>query len=146
MVIDHNRSTYDTTQCATYTEIVSTDAKHPYVIGTQIRYGVNGTRIEKVETVVTEKGDWLWDPASTLKYVRQEDGMWGEIDVAKRDTRAVIQAAGDAYLDLFNDKSVKVPWGFPCERLEGGSYSTLFPLIFCVTDFHGREGASDLLR
>lgn len=40
-----------------------------------------------------------------------------------RDTREVIQAAGDAYADLFNDKSVTVPWGTPCARLEGGAYT-----------------------
>ncbi|KAK3947140.1 hypothetical protein QBC32DRAFT_374517 [Pseudoneurospora amorphoporcata] len=60
----------------------------------------------------------LFDPASTLKYSSQ--GLWDEIPSSKRDTRAVIQAAGDAYLDLFNDKTVKVPWGNPCARLEGG--------------------------
>ncbi|KAG4219151.1 hypothetical protein PC116_g32369, partial [Phytophthora cactorum] len=30
--IDFNRSLHDTTQCATYTEIVVTDRTHPYVI------------------------------------------------------------------------------------------------------------------
>jgi len=35
----------------------------------------------------------------------------------------VIQAAADAYLDIFKDKTVKVPWGTPCDRLEGGSYT-----------------------
>ena len=49
--------------------------------------------------------------------------MWGEIASDKRDSRAVIQAAGDAYLDIFNDTSVQVPWGEPCERLEGGMYT-----------------------
>jgi len=24
---------------------------------------------------------------------------------------------------VFNDKNVKVPWGTPCARLEGGSYT-----------------------
>jgi hypothetical protein len=35
----------------------------------------------------------------------------------------VIQAAADAYCDIFSDKSVKVPWGTPCARLEGGAYT-----------------------
>ena len=72
---------------------------------------------------MTEAGDWLFNAANTLKYANQEDGLWGEIAVAKRDTRKTIQAAADAYLDIFNDKSVKVPWGTPCARLEGGSYT-----------------------
>ena len=35
----------------------------------------------------------------------------------------MIQAAADAYLDIFNNKKVVVPWGTPCARLEGGSYT-----------------------
>ncbi|KAH8663553.1 hypothetical protein BGZ60DRAFT_411598, partial [Tricladium varicosporioides] len=78
-------------------------------------------KLSKMETIVTKKGDWLFDPPNTLKWAKTED--WGVIPEAKRDTRAVIQAAADAYLDIFKDKSVKVPWGTPCARLEGGSYT-----------------------
>lgn len=35
----------------------------------------------------------------------------------------MIQAAGDAYLDSWGDGTVKVPYGAPCARLEGGSYT-----------------------
>lgn len=69
---------------------------------------------------MTSTGDWLFNAAATLRYASQES--WGEIPEGKRDARAAIQAAADAYLDLFSDKSVKVPWGSPCARLEGGSY------------------------
>lgn len=122
--IDHNRSTYDTTQCATYTELITTEPNKQHVIGTQLRFSLDTLSLTKIETIVTSKGDWLFDPSSTLKYSSQESstGLWDEIPPSKRDTRAVIQAAGDAYLDLFNNKSVKVPWGNPCARLEGGSY------------------------
>ncbi|KAK3326675.1 hypothetical protein B0H66DRAFT_470359 [Apodospora peruviana] len=116
--IDGNRSTYDTTQCATFTELITTQTGNTHVIGTQMRF-TDGA-LSKMETIVTSTGDWLFNPANTLKYAQQES--WTEIPEAKRDTRAVIQAAADAYLDLFNDKSVKVPWGNPCARLEGGSY------------------------
>lgn len=34
-----------------------------------------------------------------------------------------LKAAADAYCDIFNDKSVVVPWGTPCARLEGGWYT-----------------------
>lgn len=115
--IDHNRSTYDTTQCATFTELIITDSKAPHVIGTQMRF-TDGV-LSKMETLVTSTGDWLFNPTNTLKYVTAED--WSAIPEAQRDTRAVIQAAGDAYLDLFNDKTVNVPWGTPCERVEGGN-------------------------
>ncbi|KAF4626902.1 hypothetical protein G7Y89_g11253 [Cudoniella acicularis] len=117
--IDHTKSTYDLTACATYTELIITDTKLPSVIGTQMRF-TNG-QVTKMQTLVTKKGDWLFDPASTLKWAKTED--WTTIPDAKRDTRAVIQAAADAYLDIFKDKTVKVPWGTPCDRLEGGSYT-----------------------
>ncbi|KAK3681287.1 hypothetical protein B0T22DRAFT_387952 [Podospora appendiculata] len=116
--IDSNRSTYDTTQCATYTELISLQSGANHVIGTQMRF--SDGELSKMEIIVTSTGDWLFNPTNTLKYASQES--WTEIPEAKRDTRAVIQAAGDAYLDLFNDKKVKVPWGNPCARLEGGSY------------------------
>ncbi|KAK6855938.1 hypothetical protein PG995_008089 [Apiospora arundinis] len=122
--IDHNRSTHDTTQCATYTELIIADTKNPHVVATQIRLSPNSTAaapvISKIETIVTSTGDWLFNAPATLRYASQES--WVDIPEGKRDTREAIQAAGDAYLDLFSDKSVKVPWGNPCARLEGGSY------------------------
>jgi hypothetical protein len=117
--IDHSRSIFDTTQCATYTEIIVTDPAHPYVIGTQMHF--TDGKISKVATLVTDEGDWLFNAKGTLQYASQE--KWDEIPADKRDTRAVIQHGGDAYCDLFNNKSVVVPWGQPCARLEGGSYT-----------------------
>lgn len=119
LVIDYDKSLYDTTQCATFTEIVVTDAAHPYVLGTQIWF--EGSEVSLMETLVTDEGDWLFNAADTLRYAEGED--WFEIAEADRDTREVIQAGADAYLDIFNDKSVVVPWGEPCARLEGGIYT-----------------------
>ncbi|KAK0706248.1 hypothetical protein B0T26DRAFT_743596 [Lasiosphaeria miniovina] len=119
--IDHTRSIYDTAACAAYTELIVTDPKHPYVIGTQLRLSNN--RIARVESVVTDAGDWLFNAQHTLHYALLED--WSPIDASKRDSRAVIQAAGDAYLDLFRNGtgSVAVPWADNCRRLEGGLYT-----------------------
>lgn len=118
--IDYNRSLLDTTQCATYTEIVVTDPSHPYVIGSQIRLGSDG-KIAKMETLVTDQGDWLFNATGTFYWASRES--WTIIPEDKRDTRETIKAAGDAYADIFDDKSVKVPWGTPCARLEGGAYT-----------------------
>ena len=46
---------------------------------------------------------------------------WSPIPAAKRDSRAVIKAVGDSYFDRFDNASVVVPWGAPCNRLEGGA-------------------------
>lgn len=48
---------------------------------------------------------------------------WDPIPAEKRDTREVIQAAGDAYFNRFNNVSFPVPFGTPCARLEGGAYT-----------------------
>ncbi len=123
--LDHNRSSLDATQCATYTELVSTDATRPRVVGTQMRFdrGSSGLKLAKVESLVTQPGDWGFNASRMLGYAAGEDGRWGAIPEPLRDGRAVIQAAADAYLDLFNNKSVVVPWGTPCDRLEGSFYT-----------------------
>lgn len=70
---------------------------------------------------MTQAGDWLFNATGTYYWASKES--WDTIPDAKRDTRAVIQAAADAYLNIFKDKSTVVPWGTPCDRLEGGSYT-----------------------
>ena len=117
--IDHNRSSLDTTQCATFTEIIVSTGTKPSVIGVQMRW--NGSSISKIETLTTAQGDWLFNVTGTLYWSSRED--WGTIPENKRDDRKTIQAAADAYCDVFNDKTVQVPWGRPCARLEGGSYT-----------------------
>lgn len=51
-------------------------------------------------------------------YGAMED--WSPVPEAKRDSRAVIKAVADSYFDRFDNASVVVPWGAPCNRLEGG--------------------------
>ncbi|KAI2607789.1 hypothetical protein GGR54DRAFT_619525 [Hypoxylon sp. NC1633] len=117
--IAFNRSLHDTTACATYTEIIVTDPSHPYVIGTQMRFADG--KIANISTLVTDQGDWLFNATGTYYWATRE--AWDVIPEDQRDTREVIQAAADAYANLFNDKSVVVPWGHPCARLEGGAYT-----------------------
>jgi hypothetical protein len=118
--IAHNRSLLDTTQCATFTEIIAHENTPPYVIGTQMRFDPTGAKLIKIESLVTTTGDWLFNAKQTYNYASKENR--DAIPDAKRDSRKAIQAAADAYLDLFNDKTVVVPWGEPCERLEGGMH------------------------
>jgi hypothetical protein len=117
--LDHNRSSHDTTACATYTELIVTNPAHPYVLGTQMRFADG--EIAKIDTLVTDQGDWLFNATGTYYWASRE--AWTTIPEADRDSREVIQAAADAYADIFNDKSVVVPWGQPCARLEGGAYT-----------------------
>jgi len=116
---DHTRHNLDTTQCATWTEFISATGPKPYVNGYQLWF-TNG-EITKIDAITTTTGDWLFNATGTLNWASKEN--WGEIPVEKRDSREVIKAGADAYLDIFYDKSVVVPWGRPCARLEGGAYT-----------------------
>jgi hypothetical protein len=117
--LDHGRHSLDTTQCATYTELISATGTTPYVLGVQMWF-TEGV-VSKIDTLTTTTGDWLFNATGTLNWASKED--WGSIPEEERDSREVIQAAGDAYCDIFSDKSVVVPWGYPCSRLEGGIYT-----------------------
>lgn len=70
--IDFHRSLLDTTQCATYVEVVAAGNTPPYVIGTQLRFGGAGLGLEQIETLVTTTGDWFFNAANTLKYSQAE--------------------------------------------------------------------------
>jgi len=118
--VDFHRSLLDPTTCQSFTEAVVADPAHPYVLGTRLK--LDGGKVAEVETLVTDKDDWLFNAGNTMRYSRAE--KWDVIPAARRDSRATIIAAADAYLNLFNDKNSKVPWGTPCARLEGGIYTT----------------------
>jgi hypothetical protein len=117
--IDRNISIHDTTQCATFTELIVANSSHPYVIGTRILLA--GNKISLMESIVTDAGDWAFNATGYLYWESKE--MWMPIPPAQRDSRDVIKAAGDAYFNLFANPNVSVPWGTPCARLEGGAYT-----------------------
>ena len=123
--VDWDRSFYDTTSCQVYIESIITNPEHPYVLATIIRaIGSPGSppgTIAAIDAIVTDADDWLFNAEKTLYYAQRED--WTEIPEARRNTRQELQAAAAAYLDLFKDKSVQVPWGTPCNRLEGSAYT-----------------------
>jgi hypothetical protein len=114
--IDFSRSLLDAVTCETFTEIVVTDKSHPYVIGSNLRLAKG--EIVAIESLVSDQDDWLFDADNVLKISPVED--WGVIAKIGRDSRAKLLAAANAYFDVFKDNSVKVPWGTPCNRLEGG--------------------------
>ena len=119
VTIDLSRSLLDTTECSTYTEISAATNKHPYVIDT--RMIVSGDSVTSIQSVIADSGDWVFNATGQLYWAKKEN--WDPIPEGKRDSRAVIKAAGDAYLDSWADGKVKVPYGTPCARLEGGSYT-----------------------
>jgi hypothetical protein len=120
MKIDHHRSLIDTSTCQTFTEVIVTDKANPHVLGTRMR--VNRDKIAEIEILWTTTGYWLFNADNYLKYSSAEN--WGSIPADKRDTRDTLVAAANAYLDAFLEgKKDLVPWGYPCQRTEGGMYT-----------------------
>jgi hypothetical protein len=123
--VDWDRSFYDTAACAVYVESIITNPEQPYVLASMIRgTGAIGSPIGTIggfDVITSSTKDWLFDAEKTLYFAQRED--WAPIPEGQRNTRDEIRAAADAYLDLFMDKSVEVPWGTPCARLEGSAYT-----------------------
>lgn len=113
------RSFLDSTRCRTFTEVIVTEGDHQYVVGTRLY--VDGRRITRVDSLVTDKGDWLFNANAYLKYSAAED--WSAPPPATRVSAKELISAANSYLDLFSDKFVDAPWGIPCARLEGGAYT-----------------------
>ena len=114
-----SRSFLDATRCKTFTEVIVTQGGHPYVIGTRLY--VDRGKITRIDSLVTDKGDWLFNANAYLKYSSKED--WSAPKAAARVPGQELINAANSYLDTFSDKFVKTPWGRPCARLEGGAYT-----------------------
>jgi hypothetical protein len=121
LVIDFNRSLLDVEICETFTEIISATNSHPYVIGTRLK--VTDGKIAEIESLVSDKNDWLFNADNYLKYSSTE--KWDILPAAQRSSRQVLIAVASDYFDIFQDYSAfnKVPWGVPCVRIEGGAYT-----------------------
>jgi hypothetical protein len=119
MKIEHHRSLLDTATCQTFTEVIVTDKK-PYVLGTRLR--VNHDKIAEMEILWTTTGYFGFRADAYLKYSSAEN--WDSIPANKRDTRNTLVAAANAFLDAFLEAKIDlVPWGFPCNRTEGGMHT-----------------------
>jgi hypothetical protein len=114
-----SRSFLDPVRCKTFTEVIVTQGDHPYVIGTRLY--VDQRRITRIDSLVTDKGDWLFNANAYLKFSSAED--WSAPKKQGRVSGQELINAANSYLDMFSDKFVKAPWGVPCARLEGGAYT-----------------------
>ena len=120
MKIDHHRSLIDPSTCQTFTEVIVADKANPYVLGTRLR--VNHDKIAEIEILWTTTGYWLFNADAYLQWSSTE--KWGTIPANQRDTRDTLVAAANAYLDAFLEgKKDLVPWGYPCQRTEGGAHT-----------------------
>ena len=117
--IAYTDSFHDPVRCKTYTEIVVTEGGHHYVIGTRLY--MNEGKIIRIDSLVSDKGDWLFNANAYKKYASSED--WGVLPKNERIPGQQLINGANAYLDQFSDKFTDAPWGSPCARLEGGAYT-----------------------
>jgi hypothetical protein len=121
VVVDFYRTLVDVDICETFTEVISANNKPQYVSGTRLK--VIGGKITEIESLVSNKDDWLFDADNYLKYSSTEN--WNIIPPDKRSDRSTLVRVASDYFDIFTDYSSfsKVPWGIPCVRIEGGAYT-----------------------
>ena len=117
--IANSMSFHDDKRCKTFTEIIVTEGGHPYVIGTRLY--LHQGKIIRVDSLVTDQGDWLFNANAYLKYTTTED--WSDLFKYQKTSPSEIIRGANAYLDGFADKFTDIPWGTPCARLEGGAYT-----------------------
>jgi hypothetical protein len=115
-----HRSFLDVESCRTFTEVIVTEGAHPYVFGTRLR--VKDGKITEIDSLVTDENDWAFNADNYLKYSTAED--WRVLNKNERVGRQALIDAGNAYFDHFSDRTVQIPFGTPCARLEGGMYTT----------------------
>ncbi|WP_305096735.1 hypothetical protein [Croceibacterium aestuarii] len=116
--VAHAMSFHDPLRCKTFSEVIVTEGT-PYVIGTRLY--LDKGKVIRVDSIVTKKGDWLFNANAYAKYSKAED--WGPLMKYQHTPPAEMIRGANAYLDAFADKFTDIPWGQPCARLEGGAYT-----------------------
>lgn len=120
LAIAATSSILDAVRCKTFTEVIVTEGT-PYVIGTRLY--VDEGRITRIDSLVTTKGDWLFNANNYAHVMKMEN--WGVLPAAQRTKAQEMINGANAYLDAFQDKHLDAPWGSPCERTEGGAYTNV---------------------
>jgi hypothetical protein len=74
----NSRVFLDPDLCSAFTEIIVAEAIHPYVLG--VRVQGNGRFVTKMETLVSDEGDWLFNATGTAYWNSKEN--WSRIPLA----------------------------------------------------------------
>jgi hypothetical protein len=123
LAVAHHMSIYDTGRCKTFTEVIVTEGEDQYVIGTRLE--VDKGKVKEIDSLVTDKDDWLFNADNYLKHSKAEKEDWSILAPDDRPTRQDLIDAGHQYFDfIFMDQYIRPPFGgVPCARLEGGAYT-----------------------
>jgi hypothetical protein len=127
--IDTTRVFCDVDSCIAFVEAISANNTPPYVFLSWLK--VDNGQVAYVRTIFTTTGDWLFDAKKYLTYNKPQD--WNILPEADRIPRQQLINGANAYLDAFvpETKSDTIPWGVPCERIEGGTSTGSGPNSTC---------------
>jgi len=125
---DFHRNLIDVQECATFTEIIVANTSPQYVLGARLK--VKEDKISEINLVVTKDSDWGFNAKSYLSASssKREDTVWAAPGYIPREE---LRAGAYAYFAYFGDKTVEVPWGIPCTRVEGGMSTGDSPTSTC---------------
>jgi hypothetical protein len=127
VTIDFHRNLIDVTRCASFTEVIAASNDPQYVLGVKLE--VADGQITAIEVVATWEGHWGFDADAYLQYSTGED--WSLVPEGERLPYDELAQVGYLYFEYWADKTVEVPWGVPCARLEGGMYTGDFANSSC---------------
>lgn len=119
--VQFHRDALDTERCATVTKAVIENDGTPTIVG---------LRLKLEDGALAEVESYVVDPATGFVPTPQGlidsagDDWESLLDPADRSTREELDAAADAYFDLFSNPAAPVPFGVPCDRLENGFKTT----------------------
>lgn len=117
--VDYHFNLIDTAKCGAFTYVIVTGGSHPYVLGTRI--DVSGSQISKVTTIAIDCDDHGFSATGFLKAVKAQD--MSAIPADQQYTNQQLYDEAAKYFAYWADKSVVVPWGTNCKRLEGGAFN-----------------------
>ena len=134
MPVDFSLSLLDVDSCRAFVEVVSSTGSTPWVMMTWLK--VEEGKISEVDAMVTTTGDFMFNAKKYVDYAKKQD--WSILTESQKITRQELVAGGDAYLDMFADGvDDGIPWGHPCERIEGGN---MFVTPDCIQGMPGHGG------
>ena len=142
MPVDFSLSFFDVDSCRAFVEVVSSTGGTPWVMMTWLK--VDDGKISEVDAMVTTTGDFMFNAEKYLMYAKEQD--WSVLTENQQVPRQEVIDGADAYLDMFSDGVDNVPWGNPCERIEGGNMHVTPDCIQGMPGHGGMGGTVDITK
>ena len=113
-----HRNALDAERCGALTQAVIEENGSPIILG--VRLQLMDGKLSEIETYVARSTEFAFNPQGILDGSAQD---WESL-LPERIRREELNAAADAYFDLFEDPATAVPFGTPCDRWENGTQTT----------------------